>query len=74
VHYYNNYPIHVSAIARHAGTRPVWEALGMIFDPETSTRELKHLQTGDWIFYDTSEEAKEIVLALCKAWLDVKQH
>lgn len=65
---YKNYPIHVTAAHQHGGGG--WKAQGVVLDAETSTRELKRVDTAESIFLDDRTEAEGMALLLCRAWID----
>jgi hypothetical protein len=64
---YKNYPIHVTAARQHGGG---WKARGVVLDPETSTKELRRVETAEVIFLDDRTEAEGMALLLCRAWID----
>jgi hypothetical protein len=71
---YKNYPISVSAIHRHKGG---WHAKGIVFSPDPSReashlplREIKRLTSAGIIFLEDKQEAENLALTLCQAWID----
>jgi hypothetical protein len=72
--HYKNYPIRVSAVSRHGGG---WNAQAIVFEPnperrtgERPLRELKRLSSADMIFLKDKQEAENLALILCHAWID----
>lgn len=66
--HYKNYPIQVSAVYRDGAG---WNALGIVFDPESkATREIKRLTSADMIVLQDKQEAENLALILCQAWID----
>jgi len=69
--HYKNYPIYASASPEHGGTRPGWNAKGVVFEPDTTrTIELKWLRSGENMSFESKEEAEEFGLLMCQAWID----
>lgn len=46
-----------------------WRARGLVFDPNRSAAEVKRLECAD-IICTSRDEASEIALTLCKAWVE----
>jgi len=64
---YRNHPIYGLALPAPG---KLWRSIGMVFDPEHPVaREIKRLECAN-IISTTSDEAEEIALTLCKAWVD----
>jgi hypothetical protein len=64
--HYKNHPIHGLAVP---GLGMLWHSRGLVFDPEQPAREIKRLECAD-IVCTSSQEAEELALILCKAWID----
>jgi hypothetical protein len=71
--HYKNYPIRVSAVHRQGGG---WNAQAIVFEPEPERlgqrplREIKRLTSADMIFLENKQEAENLALILCQAWID----
>lgn len=63
---YKNHPIFGLALPTR---EKLWRSIGMVFDPERPAQEIKRLECAE-IVSTTSDEAEEIALTLCKAWID----
>lgn len=66
MHHYRNHPIYVFGLP---GSGKLWRSIGMVFDPENPSREIKRLECAD-VICASSREAEEQALTLCKAWVD----
>lgn len=64
--HYKNHPIYGFALPAPG---KLWRSIGMVFDPECPAQEIKRLESAE-IVSATSDEAEEIALTLCKAWID----
>ena len=64
--HYKNHPIRGVAVL---GRGKVWHSRGLVFDPARPKREVKRLECAD-IVSETTKEAREHALTLCKAWID----
>ena len=64
--HYKNHPIYGVAVP---GRGMLWRSRGLVFDPERPKREIKRLECAD-IVCETTQEAQEHALILCKAWID----
>jgi hypothetical protein len=76
--HYKNYPIRVSAIYRHGAG---WNAQAIVFEPdpdrpagERPLRELKRLTSAGMIFLEDKQEAENLALILCHAWIDGREN
>jgi len=66
MHQYKHHPIHGIALS---GPGKLWRLRGLVFDPDSPTKEIKCLECPDLICIN-SKEAKEHALKLCKTWID----
>ena len=64
--HYKNHPIDATAVL---GRGKLWHSRGLVFDREHPKQVLKRLECAD-IVCETTKEAKEQALILCKAWID----
>jgi hypothetical protein len=64
--HYKNHPIDLVAMPGRGKLR---HSRGRVFDPNNPKREIKRLECAD-IVCETSKEAQQHALILCKAWID----
>ena len=64
--HYKNHPIDLVAMP---GRGRLWHSRGLVFDPERPKKVIKRLECAD-IVCETSKEAEQHALILCKAWID----
>ena len=64
--HYKNHPIYLLALPAQG---KLWRSIGMVFDPERPTQDIKRVECAE-IVSETRDEAEEIALTLCKAWID----
>jgi len=63
---YKNHPIYALALPAPG---KLWRSIGMVFDPERPAQEIKRMECAE-IVAMTRDEAEEMALMLCKAWVD----
>jgi hypothetical protein len=75
--HYKNYPISVSAIHGQKGS---WHAQGIVFDPDPTResskvplREIKRLTSAGIVSLEGPQEAENLALILCQAWIDGRE-
>lgn len=64
--HYKNHPIYAFALPAPG---KLWRSIGMVFDAERPAQLIKRVECPDVVSM-TSDEAEEIAVTLCKAWVD----
>ncbi len=64
--HYKSHPIDAVAVPRRG---KLWYSKGLVFDPGHPKKVIKRLECAD-IVSETTKEAQQHALILCKAWID----